>query len=57
VEIGSKDTNNGLSQPAAWKTIAKANASRFQPEDQILFKGDGTWTETLTEQSFGSRAK
>ena len=34
-----KDTNDGLSQTAVWKTIAKVDASRFLPGDQILFKG------------------
>jgi hypothetical protein len=33
------DTNNGLSESTAWKTIAKINASVFNPGDQILFKG------------------
>jgi hypothetical protein len=36
-----KDTNNGLSQTTAWKTIAKVNASRFSPGDQIPFQGGG----------------
>jgi len=36
------DSNNPTSQLTPWKTIAKVNASRFQPEDQILFKrGEG----------------
>jgi hypothetical protein len=30
------DSNNGLSETTAWKTIAKVNASRFNPGDQIL---------------------
>jgi hypothetical protein len=36
-----KDTNDGLSQTAAWKTIAEVNMSTFQPGDQIPFKGRG----------------
>jgi len=36
------DKNDGLSEPSPWKTIAKVNASRFYPGDQILFKrGEG----------------
>ena len=36
------NSNNGLSVSSAWKTIAKVNASRFQPRNQILFKrGEG----------------
>ena len=37
------DTNDGLSQAAAGKTIAKVNASTFQPGDQILFKRGEDW--------------
>ena len=32
------DSNNGLLPATPWKTIAKVNASRFNPGDQILFK-------------------
>jgi hypothetical protein len=42
-----KDTNTGLSQTTAWKTIAKVNASRFEPGDQILFKRGEGWRECL----------
>ena len=30
------DANNSLSESTPWKTIAKVNASRFYPGDQIL---------------------
>jgi hypothetical protein len=33
------NSNNGLSMSSAWKTIAKVNASVFNPGDEILFKG------------------
>jgi len=37
-----RDPNNGTSELTPWKTIAKVNASRFQPGDQILIKrGEG----------------
>ena len=35
------DANNGTSELTTWKTIAKVNASRFKPGDQILFKRGG----------------
>jgi hypothetical protein len=36
------DSNNSLSQTTPWKTIAKVNASRFYPGNQILIKrGEG----------------
>ena len=34
-----KDSNNGLSQAAAWETIAKINCSNFNPGAQISLKG------------------
>jgi parallel beta-helix repeat protein len=49
-----KDTNTGLSGFAAWKTIAKVNASRFNPGDQIQFKRGEIWRETLVVPSSGS---
>lgn len=49
-----KDTNTGLSEAAAWKTIAKVNASRFSPGDQILLKRGEIWREQLTVPSSGS---
>jgi len=47
------DKNNGLSEATAWKTIAKVNASRFVPGDQILFKRGEVWRETLVVPSSG----
>jgi len=49
-----KDTNPGLSEATAWKTIAKVNASRFLPGDSILLNKGETWRETLTIPSSGS---
>jgi hypothetical protein len=49
-----QDTNTGLSEKAAWKTIAKINGSSFNPGDQILFKKGETWREQLTIPSSGS---
>ena len=49
-----KDINNGLSPSAAWKTIAKINASRFNPGDQILFKRGDSWYEPIIPNSSGS---
>lgn len=52
-----QDTYAGLSQTASWKTIAKVNASRFNPGDQVLFKKGETWREQLTVPSSGSAGK
>ena len=54
---GGRDTNSALSQAAAWKTIAKVNASSFTPGDQILLKRGEVWRETLTVPSSGAAGK
>ena len=54
---GGRDTNSALSQAAAWKTIAKVNASRFNPGDQILLRRGGIWMQTLVVPSSGSPSK
>src|SRR5262249_266938 len=48
------DTNDGLSQATAWKTVAKVNGSTFNPGDSILFKRGGIWNESLVPPSSGS---
>ena len=42
----------GITGP--WQTIAKVNASTFQPGDQVLFQCGGVWREQLTISSSGS---
>lgn len=48
------DTGNGLTIEAAWKTIAKVNASSFVAGDSILFKRGEVWNETLRPPNSGS---
>ena len=48
------DGNSGLSTSTAWKTIAKVNASRYNPGDQILLKRGEIWREQLVVPSSGS---
>ena len=38
-----QDTNTGLSETNAWKTIANVNGSSFKAGDQILFKRGEDW--------------
>jgi len=47
------DSNNGISGLTPWKTIAKVNASNFNPGDQILFKRGEVWREQLIVPSTG----
>jgi hypothetical protein len=48
------DNGAGTTQATAWKTIAKVNASAFNPGDSILFKRGCTWREQLIVPSSGS---
>ncbi len=54
VSATGSDTNNGTTQSTPWKTIAKINASAFQPGDSILFQRGSTWRETLIPPSSGA---
>ena len=47
------DLGNGLSFAAAWKTVAKVNATSFAPGDIILFDSD-EWAETLNPATSGT---
>lgn len=52
---GGNDGSAGTSESTAWQTIAKLNASTFNPGDTILFKRGETWTGTkLTVPSSGT---
>ncbi len=51
---GGVDTNDGLSQGTAWKTVAKVNGSTFSAGDSILFKRGQVWNESLVPPSSGA---
>src|SRR3954470_16201969 len=51
---GGLDTNDGLSQATAWKTVAKVNGATFSAGDQILFKRGQVWNESLVPPSSGA---
>ncbi|MDO8469086.1 MAG: hypothetical protein Q7S29_05000 [Candidatus Peribacter sp.] len=51
---GGIDANAGTSQAAPWQTLAKVNASSFQPGDQILLKKGEVWREKLLIPSSGA---
>ncbi|RZA09285.1 MAG: hypothetical protein EOP11_02185 [Proteobacteria bacterium] len=48
VSSAGSDSNTGRSTAAAWRTIAKVNASNFGPGDSVLFAGGETFTGCLT---------
>lgn len=42
------DTNNGLTQASAWKTLNKVSNTSFTKKSEILLKRGETWNESLT---------
>ena len=50
----ASDSNAGTSPSAPWKTLAKVNASTFNPGDSILLRRGDTWNEPLIPPSSGS---
>jgi parallel beta-helix repeat protein len=48
------DNASGQSAATPWKTIAKVNASAFQPGDRILFVSGRIWREQLVVPSSGA---
>lgn len=49
-----RDQNEGNSLSAPWKTLAKVNATQFQPGDKILLKSGSVWQEQLAPRSSGA---
>lgn len=49
-----KDSNDGKSSSAPWRTISKVNESSFNPGDSIHFKCSAVWREQLYISSSGS---
>jgi hypothetical protein len=46
VKPDGNDSNSGLSDAQAWKTVAKVNSFAFSAGDDVYFKCGGTWTTT-----------
>ena len=52
--VNGADTNSGLTQTAAWRTLGKVSSIIFQPGDAILFKAGDIWTGTLSLHGSGT---
>jgi hypothetical protein len=52
--VSGRDSNPGTSPAAAWKTLAKVNATTFHPGDRILFQSGGVWTGQLWPKGSGT---
>lgn len=51
------DNNNGLSESAAWATLARVNVTKLVPGDTVLFKRGEIWRETLLISNSGIPGK
>ena len=55
------DNNVGTAQATPWQTLAKVNATTFQPGDRILLKAGSKWSGAegapVTVTSYGEGAK
>lgn len=54
IDPSGNDDSTGTSTTAAWRTLAKINASVFGPGDRILFKSGGVWNDTLHMKNSGT---
>ncbi|WP_233146912.1 right-handed parallel beta-helix repeat-containing protein [Paenibacillus selenitireducens] len=52
--VSGDDNHDGTDQSAAWKTLAKVNATTFAPGDKILFKAGGSWQGQLWPKGSGT---
>ncbi|RPE36162.1 discoidin domain-containing protein [Kitasatospora cineracea] len=50
------DSNAGTSSAAPWQSLAKVNATAFQPGDTVAFKAGATWNGRLVVSSSGTAA-
>jgi hypothetical protein len=48
------DSNSGTSSSTPWKSLAKVDATTFQPGDTILFKAGDSWTGQLWPKGSGT---
>ncbi|HEX2631070.1 MAG TPA: hypothetical protein VHM26_18780, partial [Chitinophagaceae bacterium] len=55
--IGGNDSNNGLTQSAAWRTLAKVSGFAFEAGDIISFKSGQRFIGTLTISASGKPGK
>jgi len=51
---GGNDAKSGMSPAAAWKTLEKVNATKFQPGDKILLKSSSVWHGQLWPKGSGA---
>lgn len=55
ISNNGNDTNDGLSESTAWRTIEKVNQRTFSPGDKILFESGGVWSGSLWVRGSGTK--
>ncbi|MFZ4621273.1 MAG: T9SS type A sorting domain-containing protein [Bacteroidota bacterium] len=53
--VNGNDVNDGKSAAAAWKSLAKINATTFQPGDTVYLKAGSVWIGQLLPHGSGSK--
>jgi len=54
VKNSGNDSNSGLSDTQAWKTLSKVSGFTFSAGDSILFNRGDVWRESLTVHNSGT---
>lgn len=54
VDPAGKDTNDGTTPAAAWKSLAKIAQTTFKAGDKLLLKANGVWSGQLSPRGSGS---
>ncbi|MCJ8209010.1 right-handed parallel beta-helix repeat-containing protein [Mucilaginibacter sp. RS28] len=54
IDPAGADTSSGTSELTPWQSLAKVNATTFNPGDRILFKCGGTWSGQLRPLGSGA---
>lgn len=54
ISTSGSDSNSGTSSSSPWRSLAKVDATTFQPGDRILFQDGDTWTGQLWPKGSGT---
>ena len=54
VSTAGDDSASGTSETSPWRSLARVNASRFDPGDEVLFRAGDTFTGQLAVSSSGA---
>lgn len=55
VSNSGDDSNNGMSEEKAWRSLKKASSVVLEPGDELLLECGGIWNEALTPKGAGAK--